>query len=122
MLKFFLFIFVLSPIKQCSEVDNTKNDPNAYIKLEMSPPILVGCGGFQIAYGFKYKNEIDSPIVCIVRCPYEYGEDFFKKDSIYKVKLSSINIIDSLKEYVVENPFENYKMPMYLITEITKVP
>ncbi len=121
MLKFALFIFILSSI-QCRESSYKRDELNTHIKLDMSPPVLVGCGGFQLAYGFIYKNEIDSSIVCIIRCPYEYGEGFFKKDSFYQVKLSSININDSLKDYVVENPFKDDKIQTYLITEIIKAP
>jgi hypothetical protein len=120
MIKSFILILTLSIFKQCPDIFGTKNDVTRYIKLDMTPPILIGCGGFRIAYGFMYKDEKDIPIVCIVRCPFEYGEHFFNKDSIYEVKLSSLNINDSLKGYEVYNSWENDTIPTFLICNIKK--
>ncbi len=119
--KYINILFVsLVMIGGCSNNNKITKQEYDEVYLETEYPI-VGCGNIFYAYGFKFKSaKTDSLMIGIIRCPDGYGDNFLKQGKKYKIKYTDKQITDSIKGYSLTNPFNESKLPTYLITEMTE--
>lgn len=117
-------IYIISLVfLSCSYKSETVTKEKEFKNVIMTyrDPVLVGCGNLALAYRFKFRNlDNGGNITCIIRCPDTYGEGFFEEGKRYEVKLSNININDSIKGYSMVNNFENDNDSVYLVTIIKR--
>ena len=114
--------FIISlALLSCSHNSETTFKDKEYTDLVLTyrEPVFVGCGIFALAYRFKFRSvSNNNDLTCIIRCPDTYAEVFFEQGKTYSIKLSNVNIQDSLKDYSIANTFVDDKDPVYLVTKI----
>ena len=114
------FILLLAFLS-CSYKSETIAKDKEYtdVILTYKDSILGGCGNLALAYRFKFRNvENDRSLTCIIRCPDTYADGFFEEGKSYKVKLSNINIQDSIIVYSYVKTFVNDNDSDYLVIKI----
>jgi len=114
--------FIISlALLSCSHNSETTFKDKEYIDIILTyrDSVFVGCGNLALAYRFKFRDvNKGSNLTCIIRCPDTYAERFFEQGKTYSIKLSNVNIQDSLKDYSIANTFVDDKDPVYLVTKI----
>ena len=114
---FFIIVFTHCSIAKAQIGSQTESQ----IAVLKSYYRTTGCGVFAFAAAYLFSNDKnDSTWVGIIRCPEMAGENFYRKGVKYSIQRSKINIKDSLKGYIVNNPYLKKGYEAFLIIAIKK--